>query len=133
MSKGKKIVELFTNLRTHIEDKDGQIDMHVGAIRPDPANKAACIGCWLADYFKTKVELGHRQFNEGIKALEKYLGIDELKHFLEDNSEHWHNDYALWAFHKDGEAYGDTNQYPSITDVTDAWISFGEKLQTIED
>ena len=133
MSRGKKIVELFTNLKTHIEDREGMIDMNMSAIRPDPANKTACIGCWLADYFETKVAGdGYRHFEYGINALEKHLDVDDLKHFLRDNRELWHNDYALRVFHRDGYAY-DAGQYPSITDVTDAWISFGEKLQIMED
>ena len=133
MSKGKKIVELFTNLETHIEDKEGMIDMDEGAIRPDSTSEDASIGCWLADYFKTKVAGdGYRGHKDGINALEKHLGIDDIQQFLESNKQHWHNAYATDAFHGDGYAY-DIDEYLNVTDVTDAWISFGEKLQTIED
>ena len=133
MNRGEKIVELFTNLRTHIEDKDGQIDMDAGAIRPDPTREDACVGCWIADYFETKVAGdGHRGYKDGIKALEKYLDVDDMQQFLESNKQHWHNDYATCAFHGAGYAY-DIDEYLSITDVTDAWVDFGNKLQTMED
>ena len=131
MSRGKKIVELFTNLETHIEDKGGVIDMGTGVIRANSTSEDACIGCWLADYFKTKAKNRYRHFRDGVKALEKYLGVDDMDLFLESNKQHWHNDYAAYAFHF-GYAY-DIDEYLNIIDVTDAWISFGEKLQTMED
>ena len=124
MSRGKKIVELFTNLRTHIEDRDGEFDMGTMTIKPDSTNKEACVGCWLADYFETEPDHeGDRDYKDGINALERHLGIDDMDLFLESNKQHWHNCHAAYAFCLRGWAY-DTNQYPSIPDVTDAWVSF---------
>ena len=130
MSRGKKIVELFTNLKTHIEDRDGQIDMGTGVIGLNSTREKVCIGCWIADYFEARVYRGnYRCFHGGIKALEELLGVDNVLNFLKNHKQHWHNCHATYAFHLSGKAYG-ADRYPSITDVTDAWVDFGNKLQT---
>ena len=69
---------------------------------------------------------GRRNYEDGVAVLEKYLGVDSLQKFLEDNRQQWHNDFAQYAFDELGSSY---KLCPTVDDVTDAWIEFGEELQ----
>ena len=126
-NKGKKIVELFEDLNKHIKSKNGRIYMEIGAIRPDSTNKVACLGCWLADYFETKLDcVMSRGYRDGINALAEHLEVDSMASFLKRNRKLWHN--GEYAFTEDGDAYN-TDAYPTVDQVTEAWVDFGHKLQ----
>ena len=87
--RGLKIIDIFTDLREHVNKVKGKIHQGEGYIHENPTcGTAACIGGWLADYFKTKVHFDiyadhkfYRHYQNGITKLADKLDLD-VKHLL---------------------------------------------------
>ena len=131
VERGLKIIDIFTDLREHVNKIGGKLNQDKGFIDENPScGSTACIGGWLADYFKTVVySSGRRCFEEGIRELENKLGVTCIKSFIW-NSRLWHNAMGGDVFAIRNDAYIRTNSQKTIglDEVCSDWVQFGYNL-----
>ena len=137
--RGLKIIDIFTDLREHVNRVGGKVDQEQGYIHEHPTcGTTACIGGWLADYFKTDVyddlddySDSRRYYNDGVIELEDKLGlVGSLRPFIRF-SKLWHNVYGSYIFDQKPIAYKRT--YGDIVDIDEVcadWVQFGYELVT---
>ena len=135
--RGLKIIDIFTDLREHVNKVKGKIHQGEGYIHENPTcGTTACIGGWLADYFKTKVHFDiyadhkfYRHYQNGITKLADKLDLDVITHFV-FLSGLWHNTEGAEVFDPTLCAYNRNEVYNYITidDVCADWVQFGYEL-----
>ena len=125
--RGLKIIDIFTDLREHVNKIGGYIDHNQGFIEKNPS--CACIGGWLADYFKTTVMYfneGYRSYIDGYQELAHRLDVKCVTNFVSESGL-WHTDEGIFVFSASPIAYGGTS-YVDINEVCADWVQFGYEL-----
>ena len=136
--RGLKIIDIFTGLREHVSKIGGYIDQDRSIIPENPTcGTTACIGGWLADYFKTEVyphidsRSYHRLYRDGVKELSNRLDVKRAGVFVHES--------GLWHNGAGGDVFGDrctayrrsiVTKAVGIDDVCRDWIEFGYNLVT---
>ena len=137
--RGLKIIDIFTNLQEHVSKIGGYLNQDRSIIPENPTcGTTACIGGWLADYFKAEVDDdlddysdSRRRYNDGIIELSKRLGVGGIRSFIEDSGL-WHNDHGRAVFNTHCKAYPRSivTKAIDIDDVCADWVQFGYNLVT---
>ena len=133
VERGLKIIDIFTDLREHVNKIGGYIDQRRGSVYENPScGTAACIGGWLADYFATKVIYfggGHRIYIDGYRELAHSLDVNCVANFVSESGL-WHNDQGPAVFWHDSPYHRSEPHKISLDDVCADWVQFGYELVT---
>ena len=136
---GLKIIDIFSEVKGQVREIGGKLAMDRLIINSTPSCRTyACLGGWLANFYKTHTGSCGRSFSTGVAALAKDLKLPTEGHPYTtedfDNFDcldpYWHNSFFDSVF-TDAFAYLPSTMLTAELDfdtVCDLWIDFGVRL-----